>query len=100
VIAKDRDGFNIDSLAILFTDDWLTVLAAPHIYRSLQRPVEPAFLLRLLDIFIAYADRGDHYIFDRAPDPDRPALARQLRNRLAWESWARRSRSTTLGARS
>jgi hypothetical protein len=32
VIAKDRDGFDIDSPAILFTDDWLAVLAASHLF--------------------------------------------------------------------
>jgi hypothetical protein len=83
MIGKDRDGIPIDTLAILHTEDWLIVLAAPHIYRSLKRQVEPAFLLRLLDIFIPYADRGDHYLFDRAPDPDRSALARRLRDLIA-----------------
>lgn len=83
MMARDRDGFNIDTLAIFFTDDWLMVLAAPPIYRALQRPVEPAFLIRLLDIWIAYADRGDRYVFSLASDPDRPALARELRDLIA-----------------
>lgn len=85
MMAKDRDGFNIDTLAIFFADDWLMVLAAPHIYRALQRPVEPTFLIRLLDIWIAYADRGDRYVFPLASDPNRPALARKLRDLIsAW----------------
>ena len=83
MMAKDRDGFNLDTLAIFFTDDWLMVLAAPHIYRALQRPVEPRFLIRLLDVWIAYADRGDRYVFPLASDPDRPALARKLRDLIA-----------------
>ena len=83
MIGKDCDGIPIDTLAILHTEGWLIVLAAPHVYRSLKRQVEPAFLLRLFDIFIAYADRGDHYLLDRGPDPDRPALARRLRDLIA-----------------
>jgi len=85
MIGKDRDGFNIDSLAILYTENWLMVLAAPHIYRALPQPVEPSFLVRLLDIWIAYVDRGDHYLSANAPAPDRPALARKLRDLIdAW----------------
>ncbi len=83
MIGKDLDGIPIDTLAILHAENWLIVLAAPHIYRSLTRQVQPAFLLRLLDIFIAYADRGDHYLFDRDPDPDRSVLARRLRDLIA-----------------
>jgi hypothetical protein len=86
MIAKDKDGFNVDSLAILYTDNWLTVLAAPQAYRLLQRPVEPAHLLRLLDIWIAYTERGDHYM-SATPEPQsgapRPALARALRALIA-----------------
>jgi hypothetical protein len=83
MISKDLDGNPIDTLAILHTENWLIVLAAPHIYRSLTRQVQPAFLLRLLDIFIAYADRGDHYLFDCDPDLDRSAVARLLRDLIA-----------------
>lgn len=83
MIAKDRDGFNIDSPAILYTQDWLMVLAAPHIYRALKRPVDPRFLIRLLDIWIAYVDRGDQYLSANAPGPNRPAVARKLRHLIA-----------------
>ena len=83
MMVKDKDGFNIDTLAIFFTDDWLMVLAAPHVYRALQRPVDPMFLIRLLDVWIAYADRGDRYVFPLASDPNRPALARKLRELIA-----------------
>jgi hypothetical protein len=82
-MGRDCDGFPIDALAILCIDDWLTVLAAPIVYASLKRPVEPEVLLRLLDIYIAYVDRGDYYLFDHTPEPNRPALARQLRELIA-----------------
>ena len=86
MIAKDKDGFNVDTLAILFTGNWLTVLAAPHLYRALQRAVEATHLVRLTDIWIAYTERGDNYlasISDPDRDEQRPALARKLRDLLA-----------------
>ena len=51
-----------DIAALFVTQGWLYVLAAPQVFRSLQHPVDPAFLTRLLDIWIAYVDRGDGYM--------------------------------------
>lgn len=83
MIAKDKDGFNVDTLAVLYADEWMEVLAAPRCYGALQRPVDPAVLLQLLDFWIAYAERGDHYGGDATPDALRPALARRLRALIA-----------------
>jgi hypothetical protein len=80
----DPSAMPTDLPALVITQGWLEVLAAPHVYRALQRPVEPGYLTRLLDLWIAYVDRGDTYMgtlpaeFAR-PDPKRPALARKLR---------------------
>jgi hypothetical protein len=88
VLPTDADGFPIDTGAILWTANWLEVLARPHEYRALQRPVDvaaKAVLLTLLDVWIAYADRGDWYLCPVPSENDRPALARKLRELLdAW----------------
>src|SRR5262245_42043079 len=87
VLPTDADGFPIDTLAILHTEAWLNVLARPHEYRALQRPVDAAVkavLLCLLGVWIAYVDRGDWYFRDPSKE-DRPALARKLRALL--EVW-------------
>jgi hypothetical protein len=78
-MGRSADGFPVDTLAILRTQEWLLALAAPRVYCALERPVDKAVLLHLLDIWVAYADRGDYYLLDHVPDPDRPALARKLR---------------------
>jgi hypothetical protein len=86
LLSTDADGIPIDTLAILYTQAWLHVLAKPHEYRALQRPVDAAVkgvLLTLLDAWIAYVDRGDWYLGN--PEGDRPALARKLRALL--EAW-------------
>lgn len=86
MIAKDKDGANVDTLVILFTENWLGVLAAPLQYRVLQRAVDPAYLVSLMDTWIAYAERGENYvaqIADPVRDAQRPALARTLRALLA-----------------
>jgi hypothetical protein len=84
-MGRSADGFPVDFLAIQYTVNWLLVLAAPRVYRAIERPVDKAVLLHLLDIWIAYADRGDYYVNDYVPDPDRPALARKLRALIdAW----------------
>ena len=83
MIGTDADGMNIDTLSIILTEHWLMVLASPQAYRALVRPVAPQFLVRLLDIWIAYADRGEHYFSATAPDPNRPTLARKLRDLIA-----------------
>jgi hypothetical protein len=87
LLPTDADGFPIDTAAILATESWLDVLARPHDYRALQRPVDAAVkavLLCLLDVWIAYVDRGDWYLGD-PPEEGRPALARKLRALL--EVW-------------
>lgn len=86
-MARDADGVPVDALAILCTQNWLDVLAKPHEYRALQRPVDAAVvnvLLCLLDVWIAYVDRGDWYLYD-PPEEDRAAPARKLRALL--EAW-------------
>jgi hypothetical protein len=88
LLPTDADGFPIDTEAILWTQAWLDVLAKPHEYRALQRPVDAAVkavLLCLLDVWIAYVDRGDWYLYGDPPEEDRPALARKLRALL--EAW-------------
>ena len=85
MIGKDKAGMDADALAILYTENWLAVVAAPHNYRALERPVEPAVLLQLLDIWTAYVDRGDYYIYAKPPHEGRPALVRKLRALI--EAW-------------
>lgn len=88
VLPTDVDGFPVDTLAILYTESWLGVLARPQAYRALQRPVDAAVkavLICLLDVWIAYVDRGDWYLYGDPPEEDRPALARKLRALL--EAW-------------
>lgn len=87
VLPTDVAGFPVDTLAILYTENWLGVLARPQAYRALERPVDAAVkavLLCLLDVWIAYVDRGDWYLGE-PPEGDRPALARKFRARL--EAW-------------
>ena len=93
MIAKDKDGYNIDTGDIISTSYWLYVLAAPHLYRTLRRAVDPAHLTRLMDIWVAYAERGDRYFGGghprdeglRLPVPEeqRRLLARNLRALIA-----------------
>jgi hypothetical protein len=87
LLSTDADGFPIDLDALVCTWVWLGVLARPQDYRALQRPVDAAvkaLLLCLLDVWIAYVDRGDWYV-SRDPEGDRSALARKLRALLdAW----------------
>src|SRR3954468_23196544 len=88
VLPTDADGAPIDIVAILYTREWLGVLAKPQEYRALQRPVDAAVkavLLCLLDVWIAYVDRGDWYLYGEPSEEDRPALARRLRALL--EAW-------------
>ena len=58
-MTKTKNTMPADFLALVITFEWLEVLAAPHVYRALRRQVEPGYLTRLLDIWIAYVDRGD-----------------------------------------
>lgn len=85
-IAKDEYGFNIDTADIINFSIWLGVLAAPHLFRSIGRTVDPVHLAGLLDVWIAYVDRGDRYqqaMFSPVPYEQRPELARRLRGLVA-----------------
>jgi hypothetical protein len=87
LLPTDANGAPIDMVALFYTFEWLHVLARPDKYRALTRPVDAAVkavLLTLLDVWIAYVDRGDWY-FDGPPEEDRAALARRLRALL--EAW-------------
>jgi hypothetical protein len=71
---------------VLNTWYWIMVLAAPPLYKTMNRAVNPAHLVRLMDIYIAYAKRGTQYLkaeFTPVPWEQRAPLARQLRARLA-----------------
>ncbi len=59
MIAKDKWGIDVDVSAIFCADAWVAVLAAPHLYRGLTRPAEPDVIVKLLDVWIARADRRD-----------------------------------------
>jgi hypothetical protein len=67
---------------VLNTWYWIMVLAAPPLHGTLKRAVDPAHLVRLMDIYIAYAARGTKYLkADFAPVAweQRAPLARKLR---------------------
>ena len=86
MIAKTKDGFNVDTVAIINFSIWIAVLAAPHVYRTIQREVDPAHLTRFMDIWVAYCERGDHYQTAKITSSAcerRVTLARQLRALLA-----------------
>ena len=67
---------------------WLLVLASPPLYRTMKRRAEAAHLIRLLDVYITYAERGSRYLdesFAPVPYEQRLPLAQQLRTLLgAW----------------
>ena len=86
MIAKSEHGFNVDTAAIINFSIWIAVLAAPHVYRTLTREVDPAHLTPFLDIWIAYSERGDHYQTKKltpAALERRVVLARKLRDLVA-----------------
>ena len=86
MIAKDRDGFNVDTADVMNFSIWIAVLAAPHLYRTIQRKVDPAYLTPFLDTWIAYSERGDHYqtkALTPAACERRVELARKLRALVA-----------------
>jgi hypothetical protein len=86
MIAKDKHGFNVDTAAILNFSIWIAVLAAPHLYRTVTRKVDPAYLTPFLDTWIAYSERGDHYQTKKltpAALERRVVLARKLRDLVA-----------------
>jgi hypothetical protein len=86
MIAKDKCGFNVDTVDILNFSIWIAVLAAPHLYRTITREVDPAHLVPYLDTWVAYSERGDHYqtkALTPAACERRVILARKLRDLVA-----------------
>jgi hypothetical protein len=68
---------------------WLYVLSTPSLYATLTRVPDPAHLMRLVDVFIAYAERDSRYGGDGrrdVPYERREPLARRLRTLM--EGWA------------
>ena len=61
------------------------MLAAPHLYRTIRRTVEPAHVTRLMDVWVAYAEHGDRYFSTLVPvpEPQRRLFARELRALVA-----------------
>jgi len=87
MIAKNKDGVNVDFADIINFSLWLGVLAAPHLYRTIKRQVDPRHLTSLMDIWVAYVERGDCY-WDRSKSTlkrlaQRAPLARKLRALIA-----------------
>ena len=71
---------------VLNTWYWILVLAAPPLYGTIKRVVEPAHLVRLMDVYIAYTLRGTQYLkpnFTSVLWEQRASLARKLRALLA-----------------
>ena len=86
MIAKDKHGFNVDTSAIINFSIWIAVLASPHLYRTVTREVDPAYLTPFLDIWIAYSERGDHHQSKKLTPTAcerRVVLARKLRDLVA-----------------
>lgn len=66
---------------VVNTKYWLMVLAAPPLYRTIERVAVPDHLVRLIDVYISYAERGTRYSkaeFDPVPREQRVPLARKL----------------------
>ncbi|MFS8065543.1 MAG: hypothetical protein ACMG6S_04140 [Byssovorax sp.] len=66
---------------VMNTKFWLMVLAAPPLYRTMERVAVPDHLARLIDVFISYAERGTRYSkaeFEPVPREQRVPLARKL----------------------
>jgi hypothetical protein len=71
-----------DGAEVVNSWHWIMVLAAPTLYRTIQRAVDPVYLVSLIDILIAYAERGSRYLgaqFSPVPYERRAPLARELR---------------------
>jgi hypothetical protein len=87
MIAKDKDGMDVDALAILYAESWVEELAAPRRYRILQRQADPEVILKLLDVWIARADRADPLSEKLFGHPFDAGAARVLRASVtAWKS--------------
>lgn len=66
---------------VLNTKYWLMVLAAPSLHRTMERVAVPDHLARLIDVYVAYAERGTRYFrgeFEPVPREQRVPLARKL----------------------
>lgn len=77
-----------DNMDVIHTVLWLMVLASRRGYHSLGREPSPEHLIRLLDVYIAYAARDDRYhqpMFQPVPYERRVPLATRLRAIL--ETW-------------
>jgi hypothetical protein len=77
---------NPDIAKVINTTQWFMVLASPPLYQTLARTADPEHLVRLTDVWIAYAERGDcyhHAEFAPVPYEQRVPLARSLRSLLA-----------------
>ena len=71
-----------DSAEVVNSWHWIMVLAAPPLYRTIQRDVDPVYLVCLIDIIIAYAERGSRYLIAQISPVHyerRAPLARKLR---------------------
>ncbi len=80
--ALSRNSDDDDGAEVVNSWHWIMVLAAPSLYRTIQRAVDPVYLVSLIDILIAYADRGSRYLgaqFSPVPYERRAPLARELR---------------------
>jgi hypothetical protein len=87
MIPKDKAGMDVDVLAIICMDNWLKALAAPRLYRALAHPADPEVILKLLDIWIARAERADPESDDAFGWRFEAAPARALRDAVAhWKS--------------
>ncbi|NUQ73071.1 MAG: hypothetical protein HUU21_05905 [Polyangiaceae bacterium] len=65
---------------------WLTVLAAPHIFRSMTRMPPREHVARLVDIYIEYVRHDGRYVgadFEPVPYETREPLALKLRDLIA-----------------
>lgn len=85
--SPERRSKYADVAEVTAAINWLRVLASPLLARSLRRRVDRENLIRLLDVYIAYAERGDWY--RRSHDEDherlvrRTPLGRELRRMIA-----------------
>jgi len=88
--ARRRIPDDDDGAEVLNSWHWILVLAAPPLYRTIQRPVDPVYVACMIDIIIAYAERGAHYLGARLSPVHyerRAPLAKKLRALVvAWTS--------------
>jgi hypothetical protein len=71
-----------DGAEVVNSWHWITVLASPPLYRTIRRTVDPAYVVRMIDVIIAYAERGAQYMhpqFSLVRYERRVPLAKKLR---------------------